>query len=164
FFLDFNRFLESTAKKSMEELTSSFSSEEFKKIEEKTLYRLERRHSYVIAMGETTLCDLPRLSFARKLGLVVYLRTPPKVLAERLFPLENHGSLALKETNSIEGLTKKLELLMEEREKNYLNADVIIDTAYNTLDTMKLHLAATEMKSLNRQYIQDINTIIQKRE
>ncbi len=162
FFLDFDSFIETTTKKTISQIFAQEGEEEFRVLEEKILQKLERRHNFVIAMGGGTLIKPENISFARKLGLIVMLDLAPSELAKRIFPFKETRPLFSNCSNLLEVENKVIELY-EKRKNAYDQSDVIIDTTYNTIDSIKMHLALIERRANNREYMNDVYNIMNKR-
>lgn len=162
FFLDFDQFIESTTKKTIPQIFEQEGEEGFRALEDKILLKLERRHNFVIAMGGGTLVKPENIAFARKLGLIVMLDLSPSEIAKRIFAQKDTRPLFSK-CNSLEETETIVKDLLEKRQSAYEQSDVIIDTTYNTIDSLKLHLALIERRAGNRDYMQDVYNIINKR-
>jgi len=162
FFLDFDQFIESTTKKTIPQIFEQEGEEGFRALEDKILLKLERRHNFVIAMGGGTLIKPENISFARKLGLIVLLDLAPSEIANRIFAQKETRPIFSK-CSSLEETQSIVNELIEKRRSAYEQADVIIDTTYNTIDSLKLHLALIERRAGNREYMQDVYNIINKR-
>ncbi|APJ03242.1 shikimate kinase [Silvanigrella aquatica] len=162
FFLDFDNFIETTTRKTIPQIMEQEGEEGFRELENKILLKLERRHNFVIAMGGGTLVNPENLSFARRLGLIVMLHLDPKEIAKRIFPTKETRPLFSK-LNTIEDIEKKVNELWELRKESYEQSDVIIDATYNTIDSMKMHLALIERRANNREYMHDVYNIMNKR-
>ncbi|KAB8039534.1 hypothetical protein GCL60_04570 [Silvanigrella paludirubra] len=162
FFLDFDQFIESTTKRTIPQIFEQEGEEGFRALEDKILLKLERRHNFVIAMGGGTLIKPENISFARKLGLIVLLDLAPSEIANRIFAQKETRPMFSK-CSSLEETQSIVNELIEKRRSAYEQADVIIDTTYNTIDSLKLHLALIERRAGNREYMQDVYNIINKR-
>ena len=161
-FLDFDEYLEACARMKIKDLIEKWGEEGFKEYENKYLQKIQRRHGYVISMGSGTLVKTENLLLARRIGLIVLLKAPFDVLAKRLLsdrkkelsrPLLDH-------LNSEEDLLSKLQELWQERQVSYERSDVIMETAYSSLDSMILYLNQVERRALNRQYLDEIKDIM----
>ena len=162
FFLDFDQFIESITKKTIPKIFEQEGEEGFRALEDKILLKLERRHNFVIAMGGGTLTKHENIDFARKLGLIVHLDLATNEIANRIFAQKETRPMFSK-CNSVEETLVLVNELLQKRKSAYEQADVIIDTTYNTMDSLKLHLALIERRAGNREYMQDIYHIINKR-
>lgn len=163
FFLDFDAYVENITKKTIPQIFIEEGEEGFRTLEEKILHKLERRHNFVIAMGGGTLQKPECIQFARRLGLIVFLDTPIEKLSNRIWNEKEKRPL-FKECQTYEQLTQKLEELRQARMSAYEESDVIIKTEFNTLDTLTLHLANIEKRAGNREYMNDIYNIMNKKD
>jgi shikimate kinase len=162
FFLDFDSFIESTTKKTIPQIFEHEGEEGFRALEDKILQKLERRHNFVIAMGGGTLIKPENISFARKLGLIVMLDLSPLELAKRIFPHKETRPLFSSCSNLLD-IENKVKELYEKRKNSYEQSDVIMDTTYNTIDSLKMHLALIERRANNREYMHDVYNIMNRR-
>jgi shikimate kinase len=162
FFLDFDHFLESMTKKTITQIFQQEGEERFRVIEEKVLRKLERRHHFVIALGGGTLIQPHNIAFARKLGLIVTLSAKPDELAQRIFSQKEKKPLFL-DCLSQEAVERKINTLLKTREDAYNQSDVMLDTSYNTLDSLKMHLSLIEKRANYKEYMQDIQNIMNKK-
>ncbi|BBH52517.1 shikimate kinase [Fluviispira sanaruensis] len=161
-FLDFDAFIESTTRKSIPQLFELEGEEGFRRLEEKILHKLERRHNFVIAMGGGTLQKSENLNYARRLGLIVTLKTPLDIICQRIFAVKENRPLFM-HCKTLEQVQEKVNSLWEERKESYEQADVVIETAYNSMDTLKMHLSMIERRADNREYMQDVYNIMNKK-
>ena len=162
FFLDFDTFIESTTRKTIPQIFELEGEEGFRALEDKILLKLERRHNFVIAMGGGTLIKPENISFARKLGLIVMLDLAPSELAKRIFPHKETRPL-FSNCSSQSDVESKVIELYEKRKSSYEQSDVIIDATYNTMDSLKMHLALIERRANNREYMNDVYNIMNRR-
>ncbi|WP_161597599.1 shikimate kinase [Fluviispira multicolorata] len=161
-FLDFDAFIESTTKKSITQLFEIEGEDGFRNLEEKILHKLERRHNFVIAMGGGTLLKPDNLNYARRLGLIVTLKTPLEIISKRIFEIKETRPLFIN-CKTIEDVQEKVNILWDERKDAYEQSDVVIETAYNSIDTLKMHLSLIERRADNREYMQEVYNIINKK-
>lgn len=162
FFLDFDIFIESTTKRTILQIFEQDGEEGFRALEDKILQKLERRHNFVIAMGGGTLIKPENISFARKLGLIVMLDLSPSEIAKRIFPHKETRPL-FSNCNSLLEVENQVIALFEKRKSAYEQSDVIMSTTYNTIDSLKMHLALIERRASNREYMQDVYNVMNKR-
>lgn len=113
-------------------------------------------------MGGGTLISSENISFARKLGLIVMLYTPPEELAKRIF-LHKETRPLFSDCQSLAEVENKVKEIWEVRKSSYEQADIIIDTTYNTMDSLKMHLALIEKRASNREYMHDVYNIMNKK-
>ncbi len=162
FFLDFDSFIESTTKRTIQQIFAQDGEEGFRSLEEKVLLKLERRHNFVIAMGGGTLLKPESIAFARKLGLIVMLELELNEIAKRIFSQKETRPL-FSHCQTVEDVQQLVNNLYINRKEAYEQADVVINATYNTLDTLKLQLALIEKRANNREYMQDIYNIMNKK-
>lgn len=161
-FLDFDNFIETTTKRTISNIFKQDGEEYFRTLEDKILLKLERRHNFVIAMGGGTLIKPENISFARKLGLIVMLDLSPQELAKRIFS-EKETRPLFADCHSLSETENKVNELYQNRKDAYEQADVIINTTYNTIDSLKMHLALIERRANNREYMQDVYNIMNRK-
>lgn len=163
-FLDFDRFIESNIKKSIEDVFEKKGEDHFRELETKMLRKIERRRDHVIALGGGTLLRQENFELARKIGLIVWLKTPLETLAERIFAEKNSDHKVkrplFKDCKTLEQIQEKINELWEFRKDSYEKADIILDTKYSSLDTLKLQLALVERKAANPKYVKDVLNIM----
>src|SRR5688500_10313314 len=70
-FIDFDRYLENIAGKSIPKIFAEQGEDAFRTLEERCLKKLERRQNCTIAMGGGTLCSHQNIAVAKSLGLIV---------------------------------------------------------------------------------------------
>lgn len=161
-FLDFDSYIESTTKRTIQHIFTHEGEEGFRNLEEKILLKLERRHNFVIAMGGGTLLKPESLAFARKLGLIVTLDLELNEIAKRIFAQKDSRPM-FSHCQSLDEVQLLVNEMYIQRKEAYEQADVVINATYNTLDTLKLHLALIERRANSRDYMQDIFNIMNKK-
>jgi shikimate kinase len=94
----------------------------------------------VVALGGGTLEDHRTFKSVKSTGTLVYLRTDPDTLVERLYPVrESRPLLASCETEA--QLREKVDALLALRRRRYEGAHIILDsTATMTAQTLVDHL------------------------
>jgi hypothetical protein len=70
------------------------------------------------------------------------------VIADRLWPEKNTRPL-LADCESKEKLIERLNLILAEREKSYAEADLVLETSYSSVDTLKIELSWLEQSLLS---------------
>jgi len=163
-FLDLDDYIEHVTKKSISTLFQESSEETFREIEESCFLKLERRHNYVISLGGGTIHTPQLLLFARRLGLVVSLKAPLDILANRILSQQQSQAVIrplFQKLTTPQAVLEKLKELEEKRTEYFDKADVILNTHFNSLDTLSLQLALIEKNAANRHYMADVMQIIQ---
>lgn len=142
-FLDFDAFVETTAKKTIQEIWQEEGEQGFRQRERECLLRLQKRHSSIIAMGGGTVCNPQNFRLARSLGLVVFLDVPVDLLVKRL--TDNRGTRPMFPPDlSVEELASRLRKLEEVRLPFYDCADAALRPALSSTDCMVLELFGIE--------------------
>jgi shikimate kinase len=154
YFLDFDKYFEMVTKKKIRDVLKKDGEETFLALEEKILKKLEKKHNYVIAMGSGTICHAENFEFTRRLGLIVFLETPLDILAKRILSDQVHklqARLSFSHLNTLEEIQEQVNELWESRKEFYEKSYLHLNTAYSSLDNLKLQLGLYEKKSLERE-------------
>jgi len=147
-FVELDKYVEKLAGKTVAEIFAQDGEAAFRNLEARCLERLLRRQRCTIALGGGTLVHPESLAFARELGCIVLLKAPVKVIAERVWPQKDVRPM-LADCQSIEQLTARLEQLWAERESSYSAADIVLETSYSSVDTLKIELEWLERNVLS---------------
>lgn len=166
-FLDFDSFIESVTKKSIQDIFEKKGEQAFRDLESKMMKKIERRHQHVIALGGGTILRQENHDVARKMGLIVWLNTPLDELAARIWkeksdPKQKQRPL-FNDCATLEMVQEKLSQMWEERKEHYQKADIVLNTEFSTLDTLKLQLALIERKASNPKYVRDVSMIMDRK-
>ena len=165
-FLDFDDFFEKNTRKTISEVFIEQGEEKFRAMESKELRKLDRRKQNVIAMGGGTLLSNDNLAFARRLGLIVYLKTNPETLAQRIFKDQSNPAIRIRplfdQDTTQEKILERINTLFSERETQYEKADIILPTDYSSLDNLVAQLAAIEQKAQRPDYMRTVNEIMKR--
>jgi shikimate kinase len=148
-YVELDTYVEKIAGKSIAEIFAQDGEAVFRDLESQCLERLMRRQRCTIALGGGTLTNPQSLELARALGCVVWLTAPVTVIAARVWPVKDKRPL-LADCASIEQLTARLEELLEKRRPSYEAADVVLETTYSSIDTLKIELSWLEKQILAR--------------
>jgi shikimate kinase len=84
-FLDTDALIEAQAGLTCREIVTQLGELEFRKMEYRLLLSLQHVENSVIALGGGTLCYPESLSVAERLGKLIYLKTTPELIHQRLF-------------------------------------------------------------------------------
>ena len=121
-FVDLDREIEKEMGLAIKEIFARFGENYFRRLEEKKLQELFSFHNAVIATGGGTVERIGSRKKLKNLGLVVYLKASPKVIASRLNNLEKRPLL------SSGNPQERLWELMKRRDKLYREvADVVVN-------------------------------------
>jgi shikimate kinase len=102
---------------------------------------------HVIALGGGTICHDHNLQLVKENGLLVYLRLPAAVLAQRL---EGHtDNRPLVKGLSGEALKERITRLLEERQKYYNQAHLVVNALNMTPHLLYREIAASLQTALD---------------
>jgi len=122
-FVDLDRLIEHRAGRSVERIFAEQGEEGFRNLEtEAGLAALLSGEPAVIAPGAGWFTDPARLGRTSELGYAIYLRTSPRIAAQRL------GSHAGRPLLKGFDLTLRLAQLLQQREAGYLQAPAAVST------------------------------------
>ena len=147
-FVELDKYVEKLAGKSVSEIFAQDGEAAFRALEAQCLERLLRRQRCTIALGGGTLSNPESLALARELGCIVLLTAPIPVVADRLWPSKNTRPL-LSDCETKEQLADRLQKLLEERQASYSQADVVMETSFSSVDTLKIELSWLERNLLS---------------
>jgi len=124
-FIDLDERIESCTGMRINEIFNKRGEKSFRETETDQLHRLEKIKNAVIATGGGTPCFNGNMDFMLRTGLTVYIRLTPVQLENRLKRSGSERPLIrdLKKEDLLNYIVKTL----EEREKWYLRADIVID-------------------------------------
>ena len=71
--------------KSIRQIYKEHGAEEFRKIEKKVIQRLKIFENTIIALGGGTVLNIKVVNLLQEIGAIVYLKTSPEKLKERIF-------------------------------------------------------------------------------
>ena len=125
-FYDLDEELESDENKKVSEIFEEKGEQYFRKIESRKLQQISERDKSIIALGGGTLINDDNLKVILQTGKLVYLKVSPEIIYKRIRnkidrPLFRDFVLA---GNSKENFIKKIEEMLEERNKYYNKADL----------------------------------------
>ena len=147
-FVELDRYVERLAGQSISEIFAQDGEAVFRELEAKCLERLLKRQRCTIALGGGTLTHPESLQLAQALGCIVLLTAPIPLIVRRLWP-EISSRPLLSDCKSEAELATRLETIWCQREASYLLADLTLETAYSSVDTLKIELAWLEAKLLS---------------
>lgn len=136
-FFDLDKAIEQVAGKTVQEIFSRDGEEAFRRLEALKLRAVSRRAREVISMGGGAVTSEDNLYFAKTNGTVIYLRVDPEVLAARLEESASRRPLLQdRDGNPLQGpsLLKRIEEMLEERERFYEQADIIVDVGSHSVE------------------------------
>ncbi len=127
-FIDTDEVIEKKTGAKISEIFKNKGEVFFRELEKNTIAEIVNEANKVISTGGGSLENLENLNNLKKNGVVIYLKTTPEVLFERI-KLETHRPLL-----HTENPLQKLKDLLEKREKNYLLSDIIVLTENKTVE------------------------------
>ncbi len=107
----------------------------FREMEEKTLRELSKGKELVISLGGGTIANDINFNILKNTGCIVYLKSSPESMYERLKFKRDRPSLinSENENQTKEELMQRIMQIFNERKKYYEQADIIIDTDKTTV-------------------------------
>lgn len=134
-FLDMDREIEATEKKTIAHLFKERGESYFRELESAWLQSFTRKNT-VISTGGGTPCFNGNLALMKNLGKTVFLNVPPATLAQRLFRANQSRPLLENYVQDQEKLQKYIEQKLAERIPVYETCDLTIPAA--SFDSAKL--------------------------
>lgn len=128
-FYDLDKELEKDEGQKVSEIFETKGEKYFRKIESVKLEQLSKSDNSIIALGGGTLINDDNLKIILQTGKLVYLKVTPEIIYKRIKnkidrPLFRDFVLA---GNSKEQFIKKIEGMLEERNKYYNKADIFFN-------------------------------------
>lgn len=125
-FIDIDEFIEINSKMSVSEIFSKYGEGWFRELEKDAIIVISKKNGSVVSTGGGALENEENLKNFQKNGTLIYLKTSPQILFERVKKQNNRP--LLQNENPLE----TLKILLKKRENNYLKADIIIETDKKT--------------------------------
>lgn len=127
--LDLDREVEKLENKSIRQIFDSAGEGYFRQIETAVLLNISRYKNHVISLGGGSLEKAENLSIVKETGILIYLKIDPDVLIGRLRNRKDRPLLKNSDHHEIsrEQLADKIHSMMEKRESNYAEADLVIE-------------------------------------
>lgn len=138
-FVDLDKEIESTEGKTITEIFEAESEAYFREVESKLLGQISNAtSSFVMSTGGGTPCYHQGIDLMLDMGIVIYLQVPLPTLKQRLEKTDlAKRPKFVKDTN----MHQQLDHLLEQRERIYKRADLIIEeselTARNVIEKIK---------------------------
>ena len=142
-FTDTDATVEEVMGKSIPEIFLKLGEGKFRFAESDVLRMALKRKPQVIALGGGTIADDQTLAYVKENGYLIYLRVTPETVYERL--RNSHmrpmlQSFAPDEEDQREIVMKRIRKLLDEREKFYMKADLIVDTENKSAEEIVLEV------------------------
>lgn len=142
-FLDMDREIETTEKKSIAHLFKESGETHFRNLETNWLKNFEGENA-VISTGGGTPCFNENFSLMKAKGKTVFLQVPATTLAQRLFHANQSRPLLENYIQNQESLQNYIEQKLAERLTVYEQSDVMINAA--SFDSVKLDQLVSLLK------------------
>lgn len=129
-FADVDRAIERATGKSVNEIFRASGEEYFREVERRVVAELSGKPRYVVALGGGTLMDEENFRRITSSGIIVYLRSTPEHIFQRVRRRGDRPQLHDPEGNRLPdaGLRERIDDLYRLREPVYARADLIIHT------------------------------------
>ena len=127
-FTDIDKVIEINAGTSISNIFATQGEGHFRNLEKEAVLTLSNKNGRVISTGGGALENEENLINLKNNGILVYLKTSPEVLYERV--KSQHNRPLLQNENPHETLKE----LLKKREKNYLKSDIIIETDNKSIE------------------------------
>lgn len=124
-FIDTDQLIEKSANTNIAQIFDKFGEKYFRSLEKDLIFSLKNISGSVISTGGGTFCNEQNINILKSIGKIIYLRTSYKCLISRFTNEEILKRPLLSDL-------KKLNNLLVEREKYYLQADYCILTDNKT--------------------------------
>ena len=121
-FIDTDAIIEAQKKTSIPDIFAKYGEDIFRQIEANIIKKISEQNNKIISTGGGVVENAENINNLKKNGILVYLKAPAKVLYERI---KNQNNRPLLQN---ENPLKTLQGLLQKREKNYMKADIIIET------------------------------------
>jgi shikimate kinase len=130
-FIDTDATVEESLGKTIPEIFAKQGEAKFRFAESDVIRMATGRPPQVIALGGGAIGDEHKLDYIKDQGYLVYLRVTPETVYERLRNSTLRPLLEVytdDEGKRREAVMKRIHTLLDEREKYYLAADMVVDT------------------------------------
>jgi shikimate kinase len=122
-FVDTDELVENKMGKNISELFSTYGEAEFRRIESSIIHQIDAQ-LHVVATGGGSIMDKDNFQHLTNIGILIYLKTTPEILIQRLQhelpnrPMLNKATLA-----------DMVQTLLLQREEQYLHSHIVFDTS-----------------------------------
>ena len=129
-FIDLDTLIEEKVGMRIGEIFEKEGEQKFREIERESLRKLLDTELTVISLGGGSVTNAETLELVKKSGLMIYLKSDPPHIFQRLRTKGDRPMLRDEKGNLLDGaeLMKKIETLLNARKHFYEQADVIIST------------------------------------
>lgn len=129
-FIDIDKEIETITQKKILEIFQNNQEKEFRKLESEVLKKVCNYKNYIISLGGGTLTNPENLKLVLSNGILIYLKSDLENLFKRLRYKNDRPLLLGKNGNQLsdEELKQKIATILNQREKLYEQAQIIINT------------------------------------
>ncbi len=138
-FADTDKIVEEQEGASVPDLFKQRGEDYFREAEARALRTVSGRSRTVVACGGGTPCSADNMDLMRSTGVIVYLKLPVAALVSRLQKSKTNRPLL--QGISGEGMTSRVQELMESRSGWYEQADLIIDGLTESVEEIASRIA-----------------------
>jgi shikimate kinase len=138
-FTDTDATVEEVLGKSVPEIFAKMGEAKFRFAESDVVRMSVARKPQVISLGGGAVDDTKTLEWVKGHGVLVYLKVAPETVYERLRNSHIRPMLrafSKREDNQREAVMNRIRTLLSERERFYLQADLVIDTEGKSPETV----------------------------
>lgn len=125
-FIDLDKYIQNKYQRSIHQLFEERGEEGFRKIEQQALLEISTFENVVISCGGGTPCFFDNMDVMNEAGTTIYIRADAEELATRLTSSKTVRPVIA--GKSKEELIPFIEKQLQERERYYHQADIIVDT------------------------------------
>lgn len=126
-FIDLDQFIQNTHRKNIADIFQGLGEEGFRKIEHVALTEVASFENVVVSTGGGTPCFFDNMQLMNNTGVTIYIQAEPEELAARLLASKNVRPLVA--GKPMQELIPFITHHLEERERYYRKADVVIKTS-----------------------------------
>ena len=129
-FIDLDVLIERNENRKISEIFAAEGEQKFRLLERNTLKDILDNSTTIISLGGGTVTNKETLELVKHYGVLVYLKSDVEHIFQRLRTKSNRPMLRDEDGNLLESdvLMKKIETLLNVREKFYNQADIIVTT------------------------------------
>lgn len=141
-FLDIDERIEGNERSAIHEIFSASGEKHFREVEQGVLRDVSKLRSVVVSLGGGTVANDENLLLVKNTGVLIYLRADPRQIFQRLRHKTDRPLLKTPDgqTLSDNQLMDRIRGLINERDRFYYQADVVVKT-----DDKKIGLTVDEI-------------------
>ena len=134
-FIDLDQRIEKHAGKTITRIFAESGEEHFRNLEHQTIEEVVEQNNLVISLGGGVLENDRAYDLIKESGTLVYLKSPSKTLARRLYNKTDRPLLKGKNGQKLsrEEIEDKIATILSKREPRYESADITVHTDINRI-------------------------------